>query len=311
MKANKPLLIQLNVVYQYLVKLRKVSGNLDVIKSLSDDITAQDIAKWALPNYKDIMTVLSIEDGTDHQKALFRLTACMQLLLSSYCCYQSQDPAKFMFDCLLVKFIRMDILPNKTKNSKIIQRFHSGKGLSIKKSKMLKVHCKLLASIINLKLKIVTLPTEKSHSDDMVQFFQMIRDFCMYMECLIHAFIAQLSVKDSMARQKGSAFNQHYLARTKSLPDKHVKDILLIVSENDLQPESRAKSLKIVIKALLGVLDSISWSLLDENVKQKKAHIVTMARLRMNIQSTLLIAGDTDLTSKFRLISWPNWTTDP
>ncbi|QLL32289.1 hypothetical protein HG536_0C04580 [Torulaspora globosa] len=306
MKANKPLLMQLDVVYQYLLNFKKLSGNLDIIKSLGEDMNAQDMTKWALPNYDSLIKILSAGDKLRRQKALGRLIACFQLLLSSYCCCKLEDPRKFVFDCLLVKFIKKDILPNKTKNSKIIQRFHSKKGSSIKKSKLLRLHCKLLVVIFNLKLKIATSSTEKNNAH-IVQFFQMIDDYCIYVESLIHALIAHTSSK---GHEKGLAFNQHYIARIKVFPDKYVKDILLIVSESGSQPSQRMKTLKMVIKELLRVLDSVLWPLLNDYARQHKARVSIMARERMHIQAALLIAEDLDLISEFRLISWPSWAID-
>lgn len=309
MKANKPLLMQLDVVYQYLLNFRKLSNSLELINSLGEDLNAQDMTKWALPNYNSIIQILSAGDKIHRQKALGRLVACFQLLLSSYCCCKLEDPRKFVFECLLVKFIRKDILPNKTKNSKIIQRFHYKEGSSIKKSKLLRLHCKLFVLLFNLKLKIATSSTEKSDAH-IVQFFQMIDDFCIYLESLIHALIAHTSFKSSPGHKKGLAFNQHYMARIKGFPDKHVKDILLTVSESGNQALQRMKILKMIIKELLKVLDSVLWPLLNDYATQHKARVAALARERMHIQSALLIAGDLDLISEFRLISWPEWAID-
>ncbi|QLQ80548.1 hypothetical protein HG537_0D05490 [Torulaspora globosa] len=308
MKANKHLLMQLDVVYQYLLNFKKLSNNFDIIKSLGEDLNAQDMSRWALPNYNSIIKILSA-DKVHRQKALGRLIICFQVLLSSYCCYKLDDPRKFVFECLLVKFIRKDILSNKTKNSKIIQRFHSKDGSSIKKSKLLRLHCKLLVVIFNLKLKIATSSTEKSNVH-IVHFFQMIDDFCVYVESLIHALIAHSSFKNSTGDRKSLAFNQRYMARIKVFPDKHVKDILLVVSESGNESLQRMETLKMVIKELLRVLDSILWPLLNDYAIQHKARVDIVARERMNIQAALLIAGDLDLISEFRLISWPSWAID-
>lgn len=307
LKANKPLLMQLDVVYQCIQRFKKIDNNLDIISSLSEDVSVQEVNKWVIPNYKEIIAIRSMGTRISHRNALNRLISCIQLLLASFCCFKLQDPCKFVMDCLVVRFIRNDVLVNKTKNSKIIQRFSSKESLSIKKPEVLKLHCKLLVVILNLKLKTALSFGAEKKADNVRQFFQIICDFCTYIENLLHAFIAQTSSKKLTVHERGVAFNQHYLTRMKSFPDRHVKDIVFVMRKNDDTSRQKSNTLKIVIKQLLKVLDAVLWSLLDDYVKQPVAHAIRMTRQRMHLQSTLLIAGDLDMISEFRLIRWPDW----
>lgn len=307
LRVNKPLIMQLNIVYQCVRNFKKLANSKEVIRSLSDDITANDITRWVLPNYKNIVAILSMGESIDNRKSLKQLASCFQLLISSYCCFKVADPSKYVVDNLLARIIRNDILTNKTKNSKIINQLYLKEGQSINKRELLKLHCKLIVLILNLQLGIAILPNGEHSESNAVHFFHMMSSICFYLESLIHVYIAQISSKEDTAFQKHLACNQHYLKRTQSLPQLHVNDLLLMLGKETERVQDRLDCLKMIIREFLKIFNDLQWSRLDSYVEQHEVHACAMKKRRLNIQSTLLVTGELELISAFRLINWPTW----
>lgn len=300
--------MQLNIVYQCMRDFENLANSKDIIRSLSEDIAAIDITKWVLPNYKIIARILSMGESISGRRALRKLANCFQLLICSYCCFRVAEPSKYLVDSLMSRFIQNDILTNKTKNSKLINQLYLKRGMSISKSELLKLHCKLIVLILNLKLKMAV-PTNEDQSDvDAAHFFQMVGSVCLYLESLLNVFIAHMSTKESSEIKENLAFNQRYLNRTKSLPQQHVSEVLLLLTTETNEVQCRMRCLKMVIKELLRVLDDVQWSQMDDYVQQHDIHATTMMNRRLNIQSTLLVTGDLDLVAEFRLVRWPAWS---
>lgn len=306
-KVNKPLIMQLDIVFQCVKDFEKLVNSKEVMKSLSDDITPTDFTRWVMPNYRNVITILSLEKRIDDRDNLKILRNCFQLLLASYCCFKIKDPPRYIVDGFLSKAIRNDILTNKTKNSKLLNQLYLRKGISVNKTELLKSYCKLITLILRLKLK-VALPASGETSDtDATDFFHIIGSICSYLESLIHAFIAQYSSKNDITFDKQLAFNQHYVERTRVFSQQHVNDLLLMLSKESEPVSDKENCLKMVIKHLLKIFDDIEWSQMDTYVEQHKIHACTMRKRRLNIQSTLLVSRDLDLISEFRLINWPAW----
>ena len=86
-----------------------------------------------------------------------------------------------------------------------------------------------------------------------------------------------------------------------------MNDLLLMLGKETERVQDRLDCLKMIIREFLKIFNDVQWSRLDSYVEQHEVHACAMKKRRLNIQSTLLVTGELELISAFRLINWPTW----
>lgn len=313
LKLNHSLLIQLDIVYQYLLDYQTLVKSFDIVKTFSDDITANDITRWYLPNYKYIATILSLKVHINRRKRLGQLFSCFQLLIVSYCCFQLQSHQNFMkffVETLIMKFIKSDMLIVKSNCPKVIQQYLSDQESYMEKYDMkttCSLHCNTITSILNLQIRIFSESASTKEDSHALRFFQMVGEICFIIESLAHSLITQRCFKKSAQNDGRLAFNQCYLKRTKNISYQYVKEIICILRKRTDSIQERTHCLKIIIIELLAIVNHVKWAHLNKYVETNDIHREAMIKRRLNIQSALLVTGDLDLICEFRLMHWPSW----
>lgn len=316
LKLNHSLLIQLDIVYQYLLDYQILGDSFDIVQTFSDDVTANDITRWYLPNYKYIATILSLKVHIKDRRRLGQLFSCFQLLIVSYCCFQlpsHQNFMKFFVETLIMKFIKSDMLAVKSKYPKVIQQYLSDQESYVEKYDMktaCSLHCNTITSILNLQIKIASASTSTKQDTHALRFFQMVGEICFIIESLVHSLITQHCFRKTDQHNERLAFNQCYLKRTKNISYQYVKEIICILRKRTDSIQERTHCLKIIIIELLAIVNHVKWARLKKYVERNDIHREAMIKRRLNIQSALLVSGDLDLVSEFRLMHWPSWAID-
>ncbi|AQZ14705.1 MEI4 (YER044C-A) [Zygosaccharomyces parabailii] len=293
LKLSKPLLMQLDIVYRYLLD-GSLRGNVNILRTFIDDIPAADVMRWYWPNYKLLATVSSLGH---REKNTRRLLHCFQLLIVSFACFHP-DESNFLSEIMIVRFIKSDLLAVKERQPKCISQFVPPNRTfiaSFKLARMCKIHFDTLRGALNLHSQL-------GNSTAVSQAFDKI---CFVMECLTHVFSTHapaLKSCSSAARLSSnkSAFRQRYLQRSRTMSLKYKKELHAALDRRADDFEGKIHCLRIIIGALLSLVNNVHWG---EHKRPKEA--VTG---RLNLQCALLVAGDLDLMSQFRLVRWPHWS---
>lgn len=315
LRLNRSLVAHLDIVYRYTQNIEKLRDNLDIMKSLSDDIKYVDITRWFLPNYKNILTILSLKGSIGEPHKVQRLFHCFQLLIASFCCFQAdalQLSSKLILETLISRFVSQDLIVCKQKSSRIVQQYlrTDEAVFDLSSTRMqCKIHCETLISIMNLNLRVVgSSVSHKNGTRCGMQFFLIISRICFVIESLTHCLINQLSSTPDKSLTDGLAYREQYCIRERTFDFQYTNNILFVLRERTSKVKERLELLKGIISELLKVLNHLDWFQLDDYVKQYPIHSETMIKRRLYIQITLLIAADLNLISEFRLIRWPTWS---
>lgn len=289
LKLNRPLLMQLETVYHYLLD-GSLRGNVNILRTFVDDISGTDVTKWYWPNYKLLATVSCLGQ---RDKRIHRLFECFQLLIVSFACFHP-NKSSFVTESMILKFVKNDLLAVKERQPKRILSFVPAKGsfvTSFELARMCKLHFDTVSAVLNLQ-------TQLGNSSAVSLAFDKI---CLVLEGLTHVFLTLAPpAKNSRPMADKCAFKQRYLHRSRHMSQKYTKELYAALERRSDNSEEKLQCLRIIIRELLSLIDKVQWA---EHVRSRDA-----INYRLNLQSALLVTGDLGLVSRFRLVRWPQWS---
>ncbi|CCK72749.1 Mei4p KNAG_0L01290 [Huiozyma naganishii CBS 8797] len=257
--------------------LRIDKTNLDMVKLLSADVTKNRFSSWGVPCYKYLLirvTSKSVSNVTRSNIGEIQIMfQSFQNMLLAYCCLHLHKNSNYNFTKTIIERLVIDFV-----NIPLEQT-------SINITSYIRLHSRLVVSILNTKLKLGLLP---------LQSLAAIEQLELVIESMAVVLVDLSQSNPPAGMRRHAAYVKVFQKRT--------TPIVYCDLFKKMVSKKTACRFRKVLHELLKILDDIEWPLIDAMAANGQ-HMEKIRNYRKYIQATLLVLGDLKLNSQFRLLT--------